>query len=283
MSVGVETRTKVIAAFPARNLPFACKRWQRLNEPIWLNGRAWRLGSEPDHIGRGRTRCPEGQPLKAFDLSLSQVSTPRLLGLTPSMRLQKAKTKATTMTIERPIPPRAESVDSFSLQPPIGQRESQSLVSESDKPSDGLSRRNVLAGLAILPVVLPVTADLAADPAFAVIAEKLAADIAHCEAIDAQDEAETCPGIGSDAAEDAFQRCCVACGFVNEADWRLATTPPTTPAGVAAVLRFANQIEDGGMERPDTDAVGPDGWHYQLRATMAAAIEAIIRQQAVLS
>jgi hypothetical protein len=41
-----------------------------------------------------------------------------------------------------------------------------------------------------------------------------------------------------------------------------------------AVLRFANEIEDAGGDWPETDAIGPDGWHYQLRATMAAAIEA---------
>jgi hypothetical protein len=29
-----------------------------------------------------------------------------------------------------------------------------------------------------------------------------------------------------------------------------------------------------------TDTVGPQGWHYQLRATMAAAIEAMIKAQA---
>ena len=119
------------------------------------------------------------------------------------------------------------------------------------------------------------------DPAFALIADKRAADIAHGEAIDAQDEAESDHEmIRSDAAEEAFQRCCVACGVVNEADWRLATTPPTTLAGVAAVLRFANEIEDGGMEWPNTDAVGREGWHYQLRATMAAAIEALIKAPA---
>jgi hypothetical protein len=49
---------------------------------------------------------------------------------------------------------------------------------------------------------------------------------------------------------------------------------------VVAVLRFANEIEDAGMEWPNTDAIGPDGWHYQLRATMAAAIEALIKVQA---
>ncbi len=61
--------------------------------------------------------------------------------------------------------------------------------------------------------------------------------------------------------------------------WKLATTPPTTLAGVAAVLRFANQIEDAGGDWPNTDAIGPDGWHYQLRATMAAAVEALIKIQ----
>jgi hypothetical protein len=60
----------------------------------------------------------------------------------------------------------------------------------------------------------------------------------------------------------------------------IATTPPTTLAGVVAVLRLANLIEDEGCEWPDTDAIGPDGWHYELKATMAAAIEAIIRQKA---
>jgi hypothetical protein len=48
----------------------------------------------------------------------------------------------------------------------------------------------------------------------------------------------------------------------------------------AAVLRFANEIEDGGMEWPATDTVGPEGWHYQLRATVAAAIEALIKARA---
>jgi hypothetical protein len=113
------------------------------------------------------------------------------------------------------------------------------------------------------------------DPAFALIAEKLAADMAHGVSIDALDEAED--GAGGD---EAFERCCVAGSIVNEADWRLATTPPTTLAGVAAVLRFANEIEDGGMEWPNTDAAGPEGWHYQLRATMAAAIEALIKARA---
>jgi hypothetical protein len=46
------------------------------------------------------------------------------------------------------------------------------------------------------------------------------------------------------------------------------------------VLRFANEVEDAGGDWPDTDTIGPEGWHYQLRATMAQAIETIIRQAA---
>ena len=68
------------------------------------------------------------------------------------------------------------------------------------------------------------------------------------------------------------------CDEVNAICWKLATTPPTTLAGVAAVLRFSNEVEDAGNEWPDTDTIGREGWHYQLRATVAAAIEEIIRQ-----
>jgi hypothetical protein len=43
------------------------------------------------------------------------------------------------MTIERPMfPPRAESVDSFPLQPAIGQSGSQTLTSDSPSPLEGV-------------------------------------------------------------------------------------------------------------------------------------------------
>jgi hypothetical protein len=118
------------------------------------------------------------------------------------------------------------------------------------------------------------------DPAFALIAEKLAADVAHCEAIDAEGEIEGRGDFSSDAAIEAQDNSAAACHLVNEVDWKLATILPTTLAGVTAVLRFANEIEDAGLEWPATDAIGPDGWHYQLRATMAASIEALIKASA---
>jgi len=92
--------------------------------------------------------------------------------------------------------------------------------------------------------------------------------------------AEAKYGIRSDEAWEAADRSGAMCGEVNAIAWNLATTPPTTLAGVAAVLRFANEVEDAGGEWPYTDAIGPEGWHYQLRATMAEAVEALLKAQA---
>ena len=187
------------------------------------------------------------------------------------------------------FPPRAESVDSFSHQPAIGQPESQNIASESGKPAKGLSRRHALAGLAVLPAVPFATARIgsavtsAIDPAFDLIARKRAADLVYGLAIDAQDEAAKRYGINSEEDWAASDLCEVHCDVVNRIDWDLARTPPTTLAGVAAVLRFANQIEDQGLEWPMTDTVGREGWHYRLRATMAQAIETIVSQKAVQS
>ena len=69
-------------------------------------------------------------------------------------------------------------------------------------------------------------------------------------------------------------------GSLHKTACAIATTVPTSMAGVAAVLRYANEWEDVGGEWPNTDKIGPDGWHYQLRATMAAAIEALIAIEA---
>lgn len=45
------------------------------------DGRAWRLGSEPDHYCPGAGVLSRGlAALKALDLSLWQVSTPRIAG-----------------------------------------------------------------------------------------------------------------------------------------------------------------------------------------------------------
>src|SRR4029077_2007166 len=132
---------------------------------------------------------------------------------------------------------------------------------------------------------MPAAPDSAAsaDPAFALIAAHRAAEIAHCEVIDAQAEAETKYGSYSDEAWEAADRSAAMCDEGNAICWKWATTPPTTLTGVAAVLRFANEVEDAGNEWPDTDTIGSEGWHYQLRATMAAAVEALLAGKAVQS
>ena len=116
-----------------------------------------------------------------------------------------------------------------------------------------------------------------ADPALALIAQKRAADLAHIDAINVQDEIEGREGRWTAASIEAQDNCGDACDLVNQLDWKLAKTPPTTLAGIAAALRLANEIEDEGGDWPDTDAIGPEGWHYQLRATMAAAVETLIK------
>jgi hypothetical protein len=132
--------------------------------------------------------------------------------------------------------------------------------------------------VAAMPAAAPDSPACVVDPAFTLIAAHRAAEVVHCEVIDAQDEAEVKYGIRSDEAWEARDRSGAMCDEINAIAWKLAATQPTTLAGIAAVLRFANEVEDAGGEWPHTDTIGPDGWHYQLRATMAAALEALIRK-----
>jgi hypothetical protein len=159
----------------------------------------------------------------------------------------------------------------------------------TNTPIDTTRRRfiTIAAGASIVSVgslaavaAIPATANVTSDPAFALIAQKRAADVAHDRAIDAQAEFDDRGDHSSNAAIEAQDNSEAVCHFANEVDWKLATTPPATIAGVAAVLRFANEIEDAGGEWAHTDTIGRDGWHYQLRATMATAIEALIKAQA---
>ncbi len=53
--------------------------------------------------------------------------------------------------------------------------------------------------------------------------------------------------IGLPAALDRVEQLCDSCG---ELEWALATTMPTSIAGVAAVMRYANECEDQGEEWP---------------------------------
>jgi hypothetical protein len=107
----------------------------------------------------------------------------------------------------------------------------------TNTPIDTMRRRflSVAAGGAVAAAASFAAAP--ADPAFALIAAHRAAEVAHGAVIDAQDEAEAKYGIRSDEAWEAADCCGAMCDEINAIAWKLATTPPTTLAGVAAMLR----------------------------------------------
>jgi hypothetical protein len=80
---------------------------------------------------------------------------------------------------------------------------------------------------------------------------------------------------GVTAANDQVERLCDSC---QDLAWALANTVPTSIAGVAALLRYANECEGSGEEWPDTDTIGSEGWHYQLRQTAAAGLVATLTE-----
>ena len=81
---------------------------------------------------------------------------------------------------------------------------------------------------------------------------------------------------GLHAAELRTEQLCHSCQELASA---IATTVPTSMAGVAAVLRYANEWEYAGEEWPDTDTIGANGWHYQLRQSLAEALEKVALYQ----
>jgi hypothetical protein len=118
----------------------------------------------------------------------------------------------------------AESVDSFSHQPAIGQSEGQTLTSESGKPAKGLSRRLMLGGLAMLPAALPAAAEAAADPIFAAIEACRHANAA-------------CIAVDGDIPDEIGQRW-------SDAEKTVMGTRPTTPSGLAALTSWVREKAD---------------------------------------
>lgn len=125
----------------------------------------------------------------------------------------------------------------------------------------------MVAGAAATSTLNLPTIAASADPAFAAIAKHRQASADHLASIYAVDRAEQ----GTDAWDDAVDLNEACCFAAQDAAWGLVRTIPTTLAGIAAVLQYANEVEDEGDEWPDTDATGSDGWHYQLRQAMAVA------------
>jgi hypothetical protein len=148
-------------------------------------------------------------------------------------------------SIQKANPPseaRAESVDSFSHQPAIGQRESGNLTSESGKPAKGLSRRAALAGLAMLPAALPVAATI--DPVFELIETHRKTHIAHVSSLELQARFERRYGIGEGSWISTQP-----CHDEDDAFTALVVEPATTMQGLLAKLAYFGELVEKGDAR----------------------------------
>lgn len=156
----------------------------------------------------------------------------------------------------------------------FGQPESQTLASESSKQSEGLSRRNVLAGLAVLPVALPATvAAIEPDPVYAAIehfrqlsdeytlaversGSMLPEDPGYCDAMDES----------RDACDALFEQMDV-----------IFTFRPSTIVGTAALLKYISTLEEWQMPPGVEDGEGKKNVQA-FCGSLATALETIIRR-----
>lgn len=172
------------------------------------------------------------------------------------------------MTIERPMfPPRVESVDSSRLQPAIGQREGGERISESHKPAEGLSRRNLLGALAVLPVAMPAAAAVP-DPVFATIERYKVRSAEYTAAMDRRVALEH-ENPDRLEAEDETSRTSDA--LFEQRDV-IFTFRPSTVAGVAALLKYISTLDDWQMPAGLDDSDGMNAVKT-LCTCLAAAIE----------
>lgn len=172
------------------------------------------------------------------------------------------------MTIERPmLPPRAESVDSFSAQPAIGQQKAEKRTSESRKPA--------LAGLATVSVAWPAAAT-EPDPIFAAIERHRDLSAGYTAAVDVSSKLEA--GAEFDAADAiAGERCR---SLMDHAE-ALIRLKPTTLAGAIALKRYFASLEEwqtpaDHCEEGDTAAAAD--WHQMFLTTLAGALEKMMVQ-----
>ena len=147
-----------------------------------------------------------------------------------------------------------------------------------------LNRRRVLAGTAAAlasPVAaVPALAVPAADPVHAAIRRHREAYEAHdlaCDRVTPLEEAairegvrpwESYPGMAEARANQE-----AACEADCDAFWDLATTPPTTMAGAAALARYVSDfsVRTGGCDLDDLEAA---------LGTIADALPALMGEEA---
>jgi hypothetical protein len=129
------------------------------------------------------------------------------------------------------------------------------------QPAERPSRRAALAGLAALPVVLPVAATAGPDPIFTVI-ERHRELSTHCdEAVSIS--AKLMDGPEFDAADEisAERR-----DALVEYAAVVIRSEPTTMAGIAALIRYVASL---GEWQVPTD----DDWHQVFLGTLANALD----------
>ena len=129
------------------------------------------------------------------------------------------------------------------------------------EPTDWLSRRAALGGLAVLPAALPATVSAEPDPIFTVIERHRALSV-HCdEAVSIS--AKLMDGPEFDAADEisAERRDDLA-----EYAAVLIPSAPTTMAGITALIRYVASL--GEWQLP-----ADEDWHQVFLGTLATALD----------
>jgi hypothetical protein len=129
-------------------------------------------------------------------------------------------------------------------------------------------------------------ADATTDPIFALIEKHREADAAHGLACRAMDEIQAklmaskkgnwATDADYEAADDAAQE---AAELSTKAAWDLIDNPPTTPAGVVALLRYATE-HGYRVGWPDGEE-GEPAWERDLHLALADALEQMARASVV--
>lgn len=212
-----------------------------------FDGRAWRLGSDPDHIGRGRACCPEGQPLKAFGLSHWQAITPRLLRLT----------RSAAVIGQPPVSKIMRSHQRSSEAPPVTRRCAVALLGSA------------AASAAVTPAASALDP---ADPFLAIWRKQLEAR----KSFEAACEGNAADQFGDDSAQAAAEaeHLTTTCDRYGKLSREACYVMPTTAAGVLAFIEFMRQEvyndELGRMAGESGDAATAASWK-----TLTSGIKAV--------
>lgn len=175
----------------------------------------------------------------------------------------------------------ADSTDSFPARPATRQPETAERTSESRKPFGGLSRRGMIAGLAVLPAAaaiptaapaLPAATDI--DPIFAAIERHRDLSARYAAAASVSTGLPAGPEFNRAEAVTAER----AQLLIDHAD-ELICSKPATSAGVVALMRYVASLEE--WEEPidwqewENSNGATVNWHQTFLGTMAAALEQI--------